>query len=254
MPNWCQNTVTIAGSQEKITEIKKLVAEYNSDASKTSVESKGFLSYCKPEPDYTTVPVKKTYPKEGETDEPTVRTNSWWDFRLQNWGTKWEVEARVINSDDQEIILGFESAWSPPIEAYNNLLNQEGIISVSALYYEPSMDFAGRYKDGEEDLIQISLLSLPDIESDDTVIELDDAFNLYQDIMRCRPLQLHPEYKQVLLGLGVDDCWDIDYEDVKAIYQALKGEDISAKSIGIKENKFGHPESFTFKNKEYYLL
>jgi len=257
MPNWCDNTVTITGTQEKIAEIRSAVSRYLDECygESDTITGKGFLTYCLPEPDYTKVPVKETYPKEGETNEAAIRTDSWWDWRVQNWGTKWEVEAQIVNADDdlQLIRLIFNSAWSPPVKAYAALFKQEGITSVSALYYEPSMDFAGSFEDGVEELILLSALTLSDIESKDVVGELEASFDIYNDIMLSNPLQLHPEYEGVLKGLGISDCREMDSENVEAIYQILKGKDIQQGSIEVKEGKFGSPDRFMFDNTEYSL-
>jgi hypothetical protein len=72
---------------------------------------------------------------------------SWYDFNIANWGTKWDV-----NSDNVEIVdantvtAGFDSAWSPPINAYEQLLEQG--FEIEAFYYEPGMQFVGKWADG----------------------------------------------------------------------------------------------------------
>ena len=257
MPNWCDNTVTITGTQEKIAEIRSAVSRYLDECygESDTITGKGFLTYCLPEPDYTKVPVKEAYPKEGETNEAAIRTDSWWDWRVQNWGTKWEVEAQMIGAslpngdeDPQLIRLIFNSAWSPPLEAYTALSKQDGIHCVAALYYEPAMDFAGRYQDGDIEQVVLSDLTRSDLESDDVAIDLNEVFNVYEDIMSCNPLQLHPEYASVLKGLDIDDCWDIGYGDIETIYQALKEE----KDIPVGSIKLG-THLFTFKDFEYEL-
>ncbi|CAB4128773.1 hypothetical protein UFOVP225_75 [uncultured Caudovirales phage] len=48
----------------------------------------------------------------------------WYNWNVRNWGTKWEIsEAHVIRTD-RELTYEFESAWSPPAEAINNLAKQ----------------------------------------------------------------------------------------------------------------------------------
>jgi hypothetical protein len=266
MPNWCDNTVTITGTQEKIAEIEKAVDAYDEKCTQGGV---GFLAYCLPEPDYETTAVAATYPQvianyasseeekqKALENKPTIRKDSWWDWRVQNWGTKWEVDAERIPlplENALSITLCFSSAWSPPLEAYSALLSQEGITSISALYYEPSMDFAGKYKDGEVDRIQISLLSRSVFGSDDTVGELAEAFEIYRDIMQSNPLQLHPEYEAALKGLGMDDCWEIDPEDLETIHQTLKGKDILPDSVKLVSKDVSWPTHFIFDNMEYSL-
>ena len=115
------------------------------------------------------------------------------------------------------------------------------------------MDFAGRYKDGEVEHIQINLISRSDFESDDIARELEDAFEIYRDIMQCNPLQLHPEYEAALKGLGMDDCWEIDPEDLETIHQTLKGKDILPDSVKLVSKDVSWPTHFIFDNMEYSL-
>jgi hypothetical protein len=45
---------------------------------------------------------------------------NWYSWRVSNWGTKWEVSAEIISHsvEDGWINLAFDSAWSPPLEAF----------------------------------------------------------------------------------------------------------------------------------------
>ena len=49
---------------------------------------------------------------------------AWWDWRLQNWGTKWEIvsDESYLDIQDNEhgkaIRASFSTAWSPPTDLY----------------------------------------------------------------------------------------------------------------------------------------
>ena len=77
---------------------------------------------------------------------------NWYDWRVANWGTKWDVgdkDADVgYTEGDTTVGFSFDSAWSPPIEFYNKM--QELGFTVKAYYYEPGMAFCGQYFDGED--------------------------------------------------------------------------------------------------------
>lgn len=260
MPNWCENCVTIHGSKEKIAEIRSVLENYKHG------ETVGFLGYCVPEPDYTVTPVAKTFPfisaeyakteEEKEIalkNEPTIRPDSWWDWRIQHWGTKWEIDPDYISDhkDTDYISLGFSSAWSPPIEAYQALLKQEGITSIQANYFESGADFVGIFVDGEDTCFTMSEITPEAFENDELIQQLDDEIGLYGEIMRNNPLQLRPDLEPVLKGLGIYHCWEVDPETIEAIMEALKGEDILEGSIEllIRDNQ----QYFTFNGKEYPL-
>ena len=148
MPNWCSNSITIQGSTETL---KPLWEEANREGS-------GLLNAMVPMPsalEGTTSPA----PKEG-TPQPLVDGHdNWYAWRLENWGTKWDVDLDGLeftdNGDGTSEITGwFQSAWSPPIEAYNTFLDDMDGVYISADYHEPGMDFAGIYTDGDDQYME----------------------------------------------------------------------------------------------------
>ena len=51
----------------------------------------------------------------------------------------------------KHIELNFESAYSPPISAYNSLLLKKPNLKLTATYYEKGYWFCGVYKNGVDD-------------------------------------------------------------------------------------------------------
>ena len=76
---------------------------------------------------------------------------NWYDFCVDEWGTKWDVQfdSCEVSDDGLELEGSFESAWAPPIGVYDALVN-EGY-EVEAYYYEPGMCFVGKYDNGDDD-------------------------------------------------------------------------------------------------------
>jgi len=155
MPNWCDNAVTISHKNKR--KIKKLVTAYKRGR---------FFATIYPEPDYSVTPVKKTYPEisaqYAKTEEekaqaymPTINPSNWWDWRVQHWGTKWEIETKGydINISDHEISFSFSSAWSPPVGIYQKLAEQG--FEVEATYYESGCAFCGYWTNDLEDCYDI---------------------------------------------------------------------------------------------------
>jgi hypothetical protein len=122
MPNWCENRVYI---QAPPAEIEAIVAAVQSDGDKL------LLSYLHPEPEYG---------PEIEGDMP-----HWWNWRIANWGTKWEVNAEIASHSvaDGWITLAFDSAWSPPIEAFYAWEESGKDRSFNIRYVEWGMAFCG---------------------------------------------------------------------------------------------------------------
>lgn len=99
---------------------------------------------------------------------------SWYDWCIKNWGTKWDVggDGRDPITDPNQIELSFESAWSPPIEAYRAM--EEMGFEVEAYYYEPGIAFTGCYMNGCEDTIDFSSMTADQIREE--IPHLDERF------------------------------------------------------------------------------
>ena len=88
---------------------------------------------------------------------------NWYDYCIAEWGTKWDIgynsdhnNLALIEEDgagDQFIEVSFDSAWSPPINAYDKLVDLG--YGVDAYYYEPGMAFCGRYDECGDQYFEI---------------------------------------------------------------------------------------------------
>ena len=148
MPNWCNNNISISGPTETI---KTLWEDTNAD------DTYGLLNAIKPIPEALKGTVKGT----GEELQETFvdGCNNWYDWCVKNWGTKWDVSTEGLEFIDygngtSEITGWFDSAWAPPIEAYNTFCDDMDNCTLSASYHEPGMDFGGFYNDGEDEYME----------------------------------------------------------------------------------------------------
>ena len=133
MPNHCFNKIIIYGD-----EASKIASELKSE------ETAFDFSKVLPEPDYDKIEVKPTFPKEDEKDD--FRMPKWWDWRIQNWGTKWNVSnVDVVAEDSDSIEFEFDTAWSPPEPIILKLREDFPDVSISAFYDEPGNQIAGYY-------------------------------------------------------------------------------------------------------------
>jgi hypothetical protein len=102
---------------------------------------------------------------------------NWYDFCVGEWGTKWDVGCEGstdVHPDGKMLHTYFDSAWSPPINAYYKL--EELGFKVNAMYYEGGMAYAGAYGDGNDEEINLEGMSADDIERDHP--ELDECFGI----------------------------------------------------------------------------
>ena len=158
MPNHCYNRVTIynAYDNEKSREqIAKLKAIF---------EDENVFGQIIPEPDWHNTPLLSSdnrygdkYGKDGElpqyVEDPWKRLvfkstgttdQRWYDWRLQNWDTKWDAYDVSIDDDDpDQLEVSFNTAWSPPEAICNEIREQYPDLSVSWFYDEPGCEIAG---------------------------------------------------------------------------------------------------------------
>jgi hypothetical protein len=139
MPNWCENRVVVKHNDPKM--IEKFVKSFN--------EEKVGQTF-RPEPDYSKVPVYPTFPDIGGKDpnKPVDPKRAWWDWRVQNWGVKWDVgndeydPPIEIDSETTEVEVFFLSPWSPPRKLYEYMTEEHGF-QIYTEYFEPGMMFIG---------------------------------------------------------------------------------------------------------------
>ena len=165
MPNWCNNNIEITGPIDKIKALW--------DA--TQAEDGGLLNAMVPMP----VELKDTV--KGSNGDAV----NWYDWSVTNWGTKWDVDLEGIeytdNGDGTATISGyFDSAWSPPIEAYNRFLEANEDCSLTGSYYEMGCDFAGFYDNGDDEYLENlrDEYDLPEDEQSDLFKRLDEEYAL----------------------------------------------------------------------------
>jgi hypothetical protein len=79
--------------------------------------------------------------------------------------------------------LGFESAWAPPVGAYEKLCAMG--FRITAMYYEPGMAFAGIWEGNEDeandDYYEYGSMDSKQI-AEELPAELDEAFGISESV------------------------------------------------------------------------
>jgi hypothetical protein len=115
MPNWCDNIVTLRHSDK--TKIDALEQELLK-------EDPRVFNLLRP--------------------IPADQEENWYDWNVSHWGTKWDATVNDWGrDDDNEIWISFDSAWSPPTELYQFLLELDW--DVTAYYHEGCMGYCGKF-------------------------------------------------------------------------------------------------------------
>lgn len=213
MPNICNNNLHIEGSEEDIVRFMNAVKErpdMNDEDSKYSLLQS---LYPMPEElDVTSTSVYDTIPdkwnewladgswtqedydkrvKENDDLKNVYQSNidkygykDWYDWQYAKWGTKWgDLDTYVIGRNDGYAGFSFNSAWAPPVTAFEYISSQFPELKFYLTYMETGMGFVGccgffngtMYEETSEDI------SVEGSEDDDFDIE-----KLYEEYDRLR--------------------------------------------------------------------
>ena len=180
MPNWCNNNLTL---QHEDPAMIKRAAE--------ALERGEFLAEFIPVPEQLQIVAGCVGdPDEQRKLEAQTKRNveelgygNWYDYCVGEWGTKWDVggdSQTDIHPDGKMLHTYFDSAWAPPVRAYEKLT--ELGFTVGAMYYEPGMAYCGTW-DSETGDNEYSLEGMSaDQVADELPSELDEAFGISECI------------------------------------------------------------------------
>lgn len=153
MPNWCDNTLTITHPDKvKIDAIEAgLIRKENNELFQTILP------------------------------RPASEEESWYEWNVNNWGTKWEASIHDWErQDDNTIWVSFDSAWSPPTALYEYM--ERNGYTVDAMYWESGMGFCGRYVDGYDDYYEYDISDKESLEQlPEELLDFTDLLNLHED-------------------------------------------------------------------------
>lgn len=152
IPNWCNNDLTVRGGTVDIKKFKEQAKGKDEESAKTDLS----LNMLHPMPEELENTIS---PSQAETDEEKKRSkelikkygaSNWYDWKLNNWGTKWDVEATLVGDKKNSLIYTFDSAWGPPLEWLKEVSKKFPTLTFKLHYSEGGMCFRGdaRAKNG----------------------------------------------------------------------------------------------------------
>lgn len=119
MPNWCMNRLEVIGPDAKE------FYNYNKESGSGDFS----FSTLVPEPEYK-------------------NDNQWYDWRLKNWGVKWDVandDVRFTEISDSLVNIQFETPWDAPVEWLKSASKQFPHLKFILHSGEPGMNFHHEY-------------------------------------------------------------------------------------------------------------
>ena len=195
MPNWCNNQMDISGTKEMMDEVESALKEG---------ELLGKLLPVPPELNITAGSLGHNTPEQLELEEKEKANRekygyaNWYDFCVNEWGTKWDISLSSYERlSDTEITLSFDTAWAPPIVAYEKLVEMG--YAIRAYYYEPGMAFCGRFEDGFDEYYEIGGKSADEVEAE-IPADLDEMFCIVEEIRNYE----EEENEDIELNGGID--------------------------------------------------
>jgi hypothetical protein len=158
MPNWCNNVVELA-HEDPAMMVRAKEAFNRGELLQEFIPVPEDLKITAGRVGDDTDPKQIELEAQEKANLEKYGYDTWYDFCVNEWGTKWDVgldgswgEAVEIQEDGR-LTLSFDSAWSPPVPAYEKLCDMG--FSVRAYYYESGMCFAGIWEDGIDDFYEL---------------------------------------------------------------------------------------------------
>lgn len=127
MPNWCFNDISIRANSKTLNEIEEFV-KGKTYTLEGGVWKEHDLDFCfhsiVPQP-LAILPPDHPYHNGNEMGVEEIMERvaevykknhmpDWWNWRVENWGTKWEIDNVDVSTSRGWLKYSFSTAWSPP--------------------------------------------------------------------------------------------------------------------------------------------
>jgi len=147
MPNWCSNGITLRHADPamiqraaKAFQAGQFLQEFIPCPKELLETVSGFVGEDK----------QAAHEAQQAANLEKYGYITWYEHNINEWGTKWDVESDNVEiADANTLTAGFDSAWAPPTNAYERLMDLG--FEIEAFYYEPGMAFVGKWQDGIDD-------------------------------------------------------------------------------------------------------
>ena len=138
MPNWCSNTLQISGDKEQLEMFKqKSIIKSGMDVDIFVMDG------C------ITMPEELNIMKDISEEELSIRKakygyDNWYDWRFENWGSKWDAQEPYITEEEELLTIEFDTAWSPAIPYVKQVAKMYPDLIFDLYFMETGEWFAGR--------------------------------------------------------------------------------------------------------------
>jgi len=156
MPNWCYNKLIVSTKDPDNKDFSVEDVKYAVNPSgrkKPENEAERIMEAL--DTDFKNSPVL-SFETILPTPEEDLSDDGWYDWRIENWGTKWDVDEPVlfegdaaqntmgeIALPDECLVYLFNTAWSPPIEWVQELSRKFRDAVFHLVYVDEMDNFSG---------------------------------------------------------------------------------------------------------------
>lgn len=144
MPNWCFNNLTVSMHNDSGKKLVQAFRDNHTDEKGEKFSSPLTDLYPCPEELMNVVADFKNESPEHLANKAKYGFANWYDWRLANWGTKWDAtEVCFIDEDEDYVQIRFDSAWCPPTEFFEWYAQQHPDVVFLNQYDEEGCGFEG---------------------------------------------------------------------------------------------------------------
>lgn len=197
MPNHVQSIITISGTKESVERVKNRILVTEKYINEVKERNNGLAENFRiPERIIGALTFNRLIPTptnifQGdlsiEEEKKYGEENCWYEWRIKNWGTKWDAYDVEIQMDGDDIMsIMFQTAWSAPIPYIDKL---------AELCVEEGCEMSGYFSD--EDFC--SNMGIYYINEDNKLdIEWHDSdAELYEQCWGWNPLENNDEFEEI---------------------------------------------------------
>jgi hypothetical protein len=155
MPNWCANSLRLTASdsrgRETLDAIRIELAKDEPRLFNSILPVPASLQIVAGKAGLDGSPEQTALEQAEASNRDAYGYANWYEFCTHEWGTKWEAdwsEADIDDNNGDTITMHFDTAWSPPIGIYQELVDAG--LDVQATYCECGFGYAGWWVNGED--------------------------------------------------------------------------------------------------------
>ena len=149
MPNWSFNRLSVHAEDEnekaEVQRLRNFIKRVVTDKDGTQIEIPFSFQNVIPMPaelEGTISPTRNPNSKEAKALRAKYGFDNWYDWRWKHWGTKWDACDAEDESEGDDLMIRFDTAWSFPTPV---------VVELSKLFPTLTFDYDANEESGAYD-------------------------------------------------------------------------------------------------------